>query len=174
MKKSLLLVVIGAFMAMPANAAFLVEPYLGMHFNSEAEDADADISGMGIGARVGYQNLGLMLGLNYKSADLEFEPDNSAISNYDVEQTHYGVFVGYEFPILIRAWVEYVIGGSAEFKTGDYDSISGTQLGVGYTGLPFVSLNLEIGNLTYEDGPTGFTDQDISTYMLSVSLPLTL
>jgi len=173
MKKSLLLVMIGAFMALPANAAFLVEPYLGMHFNSEAEDIDADITGMGIGARLGYQNLGLMFGLNYKSADLEFERDNA--SNFDVDQTHYGLFVGYEFPILVRAWAEYIIGGEADIDGGaTWDSISGTQIGVGYTGLPFVSLNLEIGNLTYEDGPTGTSDQDISTYMLSISLPLTL
>jgi hypothetical protein len=173
MKKSLLLVMIGAFMALPANAAFLVEPYLGMHFNSEAEDANADITGMGIGARLGYQNLGLMFGLNYKSADLEFEPDTG--SNFDVAQTHYGLFVGYEFPILVRAWAEYIIGGEADIDGGTtWDTISGTQIGVGYTGLPFVSLNLEIGNLTYEDGPTGTADQDISTYMLSISLPLTL
>ncbi len=173
MKKSLLLVIVGAFMAMPANAALLIEPYIGMHFNSEAEDADADITGTGIGARLGYQNLGLMLGLNYKSASLEFEPDSG--SNYDVDQTSYGLFVGYEFPILVRAWAEYIIGGNAEFDGGsEFDTISGTQLGVGYTGLPFVSLNLEIGNLTYEEGPSGTDDQDISTYMFSISLPLTL
>jgi hypothetical protein len=173
MKKSLLLVIIGAFMAMPANAAFLIEPYLGMHFNSEADDLDADITGTGMGARIGYQNLGLMLGLNYKKADLEFDRDPG--TNFDLSQTSYGLFVGYEFPILVRAWAEYIIGGDAEVDGGiTWDTVSGTQIGFGYTGLPFVSLNLEIGSLKYEDGPTGSSDQDISTYMFSISLPLTL
>lgn len=175
MKKSLLLVIIGAFMAMPANAAFLIEPYLGTHFNSTSDDGDTAITGTAMGARLGYQSLGLMLGLNYKSADLEFDPDSGSSS--DIDHTHYGLFVGYEFPILVRAWAEYVIGGGAESDSGaEYDSVSGTQVGFGYTGLPFISINLEVGNLKYEEGTYGSLDLDdseISTYMLSISLPLT-
>ena len=60
MKKFILAIVaMGVFSS--AQASFLIEPYLGMHFNSEAEQGsfDDDLSGVGMGARFGWQNLGL-------------------------------------------------------------------------------------------------------------------
>ena len=167
MKKFILAIIaMGVFSS--AQASFLIEPYLGMHFNSEAEagSVDDDLSGVGMGARFGWQNLGLQLGANYKMATFDF--DDSGDADYD----HFGLFAGYEFPILIRVWAEYVMSSTLDFDNGaEYDDASGSTLGVGYTGLPFVAINFEATNITYEDNAG---DLDLSTYMLSVSLPFTI
>src|SRR5690606_26155091 len=89
-----------------ANAALLVEPYLGYHVTGEAKNDSykEDAKGSALGARIGYQNLGFMLGLNFHRADLKIDQSPSV----DAEFTTYGAFVGYNFPIMLRAWAEYV------------------------------------------------------------------
>ena len=57
--------------------------------------------------------------------------------------------------------------------------MSGSNIGIGYKAFPFVSINLEIGNATYkgyefDDGTTSNAEAKISTYLFSVSIPLTL
>ena len=182
MKNLVLTLMLTVFVGTSANAGVLLEPYMGMHFNSSAEltgvTDEFEVSGMGLGARLGYQNLGLMLGLNYKTAAFEFKPKTG--STVDIDHSHYGLFVGYNLPVMVRFWAEYVVGGSADVKDGgNFEKITGTQLGIGYTGLPFISLNFELGNLKYDDfkdqaGASSSSTTDLTTYMLSVSLPITL
>jgi hypothetical protein len=171
--KKFILAIVAMSVFTTAQASFLIEPYLGMHFNSELEagSSDSDASGIGMGARVGWQNLGLQLGVNYKMTSFEFDDFNS-----DADYNHMGLFVGYEFPVLIRVWAEYIISSELDFDNGGkYEDASGTTLGFGYTGLPFIALNFEITNVSYEEfnGNSLSGDFDLSTYMLSVSLPLT-
>ena len=69
---------------------------------------------------------------------------------------------------------EVDFGSGGKFKLKEP---SGTILGVGFTGLPFVSLNLEMANYKYDEaelsGLSGNVDADFKHYTLSVSLPLT-
>lgn len=173
--KKFILAVVAMSVFTTAQASFLIEPYLGMHFNSEIEvGSDGDVSGLGMGARFGWQNLGLQLGANYKKADFDVEFANS---DGDADYSHFGLFAGYEFPVLIRVWVEYILSSEFDFDNGSkYDDASGTTLGFGYTGLPFVALNFEITNVSYGEvnGNSLNSDVDFSSYMLSVSLPFTL
>ena len=176
MKKNFLVLLFFTFV-MQAKASILIEPYVGYALNGNVESGstDEDYSGTTIGGRLGWQQLGLFAGVDYR------------LSNYDVDgdelkESQYGVMVGYDFPILVRVWGEYILGGEGDLDYGSGSSTlnnpSGTILGVGFTGLPFVSLNLEMANYTYEDLDNGGANYDEETdqqhILLSVSLPLNL
>lgn len=167
-----------------AQAGFLLEPYMGMHFNSTYKDndcsgnCDGSISGIAIGGRAGFQNLGFMFGVSGKRVSYDVEDSTQG----DLATTTIGVFAGYDFPILLRVWGEYILSG-----TGAYDDSSsnqelnvgsGTTLGVGYKIFPFISLNLEIGSLNFDettyDGGSNKIDTDLNTYMVGISVPISL
>jgi hypothetical protein len=192
-KKSLLLLV--ACFSLSANAGFLVEPYLGYKMGSGDRSTnpttDIDYSSPTFGARLGYQFLGLMAGVDYSLAsfDLTQEQSGSSDTVNSMKQSTFGLFVGYDFPILLRAWGAMYFDSNLEdddsrnSNLGDEFGGDGYGLGVGFTGLPFVSINLEYRSLSYDD----FTDAsnsandgtlanpyDVSEIILSVSLPLDL
>ena len=183
MKKSLLLLtaLISLFYySKNAQAAFLLEPFAGMNFNSTAElnGTDADVTGTSVGARIGFQNMGLMLGLDGRRNSWNFETDTTD-SDYTFSQL--GFFVGYDFPMMLRIWGNYVF--SYEGTNDDDSDIklkegSGMVFGIGYKVVPFVSLNFEISNLETKKLDNGTSesnyDADYSTYLLSVSFPLSL
>lgn len=164
-----------------ANAGILLEPYAGMHLASKVKSSgssSSDLKGSAFGGRLGFQNLGLMLGLNYKTGTATIGEDE-----LDYDFSHQGFFIGYDFPIMFRVWAEMVFSGNAKRKSGgvttEYKKISGTQLGLGYKIIPFVSLNLEIGSTKWKDGTakTGAIsvdapETDITTYFLSISVPI--
>ena len=176
MKKNLLILLFFAFVV-NAKADILVEPYVGINVGGKIENSDIgfdeNLSGTALGARLGWQQLGLFLALDYRTTSLEFSKGSS---DYDLDESQYSAVVGYDFPILFRVWGQYVLGGEGKIG-GDGDAKlknpSGTILGVGFTGLPFVSLNLEMANYKYDKMDSTSSDTDISTYLLSVSLPLT-
>jgi hypothetical protein len=163
-----------------AQASFLVEPFLGTNMNSEitnnssgcGNDCTGDVTGSSLGARVGWQNMGLQLGGAFKLSQLDVDGEDSSV-------TSMGVFVGYELPILFRFWAEYTLSSTVELNDANAKLTegTGTTIGVGYTGLPFIAINLEMSTINYEELESGSTttsaDQDLKTMLLSVSLPLT-
>ena len=98
----------------------------------------------------------------------------------NVKQTDWGAFVGFEFPILVRVYAGYIFSAKGEVST-DFGKAkmegAGTKVGVGFTGLPFVDINVEYRRGTYDDvkiGGVKSDDTDFSSLMLGVSLPLNL
>jgi len=183
MKKSLIL--LAALISMfyyseRAQAAFLLEPYAGMEFNSTASNDNSDykISGTSVGARGGFQNLGFMFGLDGRRSSWTLKPDSG--SDDDWSFTTLGLFVGYDFPILLRVWGEYVIShnGENDDKVKLTDG-SGMIFGIGYKIMPFVSLNFEIANLKTTkiesaSGTESDRDQKYNSYLLGISIPLSI
>lgn len=183
MKKSLvlLLALISLFYyAGNAQAALLVEPFAGMDFNStvDANGTDGDITGTTVGARLGFQNMGFMLGLDGRRMSWNFEPDTGADDDYTFTQL--GLFVGYDFPMMLRLWGNYVF--SLEGDDDDSDTKlkegSGLAFGIGYKVVPFVSLNFEISNTKTAKIDNGTVEVDAdykySSYLLSVSFPISI
>ena len=85
-----------------------------------------------------------------------------------------GVVAGARLP-LIDAWVGYNFSDKFEFDpaiSGE-DSVDGTSVkfGVGLGFIPFVNVNLEYITFT---GDNDNLDVDTTTYLLSVSLPLSI
>ena len=105
-KRILLLITMLVFTIGQANAAFMLEPYAGTYVSTEDEDGNA-VTGLNYGARVGFQNIGLMLGLDYQLAT-----PSVADSDYEYSMSNYGLFVGYSFPIMLRIWATYVLNGT--------------------------------------------------------------
>ncbi len=175
MRNLSLLSVLAAFLFVnTAQAGFLIEPYVGTgQFKStldygSSDEESATISAMG--ARVGYGFLGtLYAGLDYGMQTTEITEDDASLTNM-------AAFFGVDLPILLRAWAKYYLSSSIdeeEFKDADFKS--GYAIGVGFTGLPFVSLNLELQTIKYETEILGSKyDVDTAATIVSVSLPLDL
>ena len=185
--KILLLVSTLFALSSTAQADLLLEPYLGYTIGSgDRGNFDYDYKTPQIGGRVGYQMLGLMLGVDYSMGLGSFDVDaehkvTGAETSSKNKKNQLGVFVGYNLPVLLRVWGTYYVNTSLETEgtpSSDYSG-SGYALGAGFTGLPFVSLNLEYRNFSYDEVEIGSTkstldpELEFSEIFLSVSLPLT-
>lgn len=182
-----------------SNAGIHVEPYLGYSLAGSGDSTfgttkyDHSYATPTIGGRLGYNMLGLMAGVDYSMQTFGLESEvGSTTFDDDVSKSQLGIFVGYELPILLRVWGTYFLSSKIE---GDDSQTAGTlidsryefsdgggyALGAGFTGLPFVSINLEYRTLEYDKGEisgatiTNYNEKlDLSEILLSVSLPLDL
>ena len=121
-----------------------------------------------------------MTGLDFTRSN--FDQKSSAASGAPTNKmgrSEWGVFVGYNFPILIRAWGAYYFANTTEITNSNVELTGNTkELGLGFTALPFLSLNfmyrmidlnkVKISGVEY--------NRDISAqeYVVGISLPLTL
>lgn len=185
MKFTQLIILILAFLIVkPVQAGLLIEPLVGYSFGSfEGEDLDQeDISGASYGGRLGYQKLGFQLGLDYLKSS--FNVDNKDYSSFDTSEI--GGFIGFEFPVFLRVYAGYIFSATGEttFDNGssknkiEFQSGSGSKFGLGFTGLPFIDINLEYRKGTFDEYKTqGIKVKDAtdySVYMLSLSFPFVL
>ncbi len=164
-----------------ANAGVLIEPVIGYNLKFDFKDDSGTEKGMGtsFGGRLGYQNLGLQLGLDYLKSSIKMDDD---AYEENVSMGEWAAFVGYEFPVLLRVYAGYIFSATAETESGgskvEFSEGSGSKLGVGFTGLPFVVVNFEYRTGNFEEGKsgglTGDADLDYKAYMLSLSLPINL
>ena len=164
-----------------SNAALLVEPVIGYNLGSkiDIEDSESYTGGSGgaFGARLGYQNLGFQLGLDYLNSSIDMD-DNDFDEN--VSLSEFAGFVGFEFPVLLRVYAGYIFSANGEttFDGGSDVKLSqgtGTKVGVGFTGLPFIDINLEFrsGKFdSYEAGVIEFNKEvTYQSMMLGLSAP---
>lgn len=181
----LLLAFLVCFSASQANAALLLEPVLGYSFGKVSYDEDRPLglsdsdseqmNGMSYGGRVGYQNLGFQLGLDYLASNMDADGN-------DFNTNEYAAFVGFEFPILVRAYAAYVFSGNAKAGQDSGSDLTlsggtGPKVGVGLTLLPFLDVNVEYRRIGYDtvDLGAGFSrDYDYEAVMVGVSLPFTI
>ncbi|MFG1500362.1 outer membrane beta-barrel protein [Halobacteriovorax sp. XZX-3] len=167
MKKILvaMMIMIAGFQA---QAGIYVEPYLAYNILGDT-DGD-DTTGTNIGGRLGYSLPMLVsFGLDYNMGSYTSE-DNTGDTDFDT--TNFGLFVAVDLPILLRGYASYYLSSEIDAGAVTFDG-SGVAVGVGFTMLPFVSLNLEYRALSY-DGAGGFADFDTKEILVGVSLPLDL
>ncbi|NQZ01359.1 MAG: outer membrane beta-barrel protein [Bdellovibrionales bacterium] len=167
-----------------AFAGFHVEPFLGYSISGNFEqssdlgDSDGDYVSKGpqLGARIGYGMLGFFGALDYEMSPMTADDDDEV----GIDQTLMGLAVGYEFPILLRAYATYVFSaeGTSDSSIDAVYKGSGLKLGVGYTGLPFVAINFEVTQLTYDSVESdssvfddGFDSFTANYYTVNVSVP---
>jgi hypothetical protein len=168
-----------------AQAGFLIEPFLGYTVSGETESAGEsdDVTALTYGARLGLTTLGFMYGIEYNMGNYTVKGDDG---DSDGDFTNLGAFVGYEFPVMFRVWFSYYFNSTATPESEGNSEIdfkgSGTSLGLGYTGLPFVSINLVYTTNTFDEMEgtilgnsvnTSLTDElKMETITLGVSVPL--
>lgn len=177
-------------LASSAKASILIEPLVGYSMAAKVEVENYKTysggSGLSYGGRFGYQNLGFQLGVDYLKSTLDM--DHKHFKN-DFESSEFAGFIGYEFPILLKVYAGYIFSGQAESKgfvnptttlvqKADFNGGTGGKLGVGFTILPFLDINLEYRQLTYDEfnlgGVKRIEEVNYSAYLLSVSLPFNI
>lgn len=205
LKNHVLKICLCLFFTTNAFAGLWVEPFLGYSsstgkitlsnsgpFNG---DYEFDYSGTQIGARVGYAfPIALVVGLDYRMGSIDSEqssgPQTLETGTVENDETSLGIFAAFTTLPLFNFWAVYRFDYETEVTSGDGvgDTFSGAGFGVGagFTGLPFVSLNLEIFRSTMDERfdasantttslPTNSqSEQDITSVVLSVSAPFDL
>lgn len=154
-----------------AKADLMVEPYLGYEFGKVKDAAEGDLTGTQMGLRLGYKSPLMFWAALDGTFGIsgEFKDDTG---KDDVKRTTLSAVVGVDLPVLLRAWAGYGLTNELKFDNG---SIKGHnyKIGVGFTGLPFVSLNFEYLNEKFDDLPGGATGEiKNDSYVVSVSLPM--
>lgn len=169
-----------------ARASLLIEPHVGYILGGNADYNGADVSynGPDYGARLGGQWLGVMAGLDYTHSTFAADFKTTAGSGeLERKRDMIGIFAGYNFPILLRAWATYYFSAKTSntqtnsFGTnGNYTKGNATELGIGFTGLPFLSLNLSYRMSTHDENQAGSINPELETkeIVLGVSAPFTL
>ena len=194
MKKILVAICLLTAVIIPnqSKASFLIDPYIGYKLawdtpSKNGTEVDVTRNGMMYGARAGYQFLGFMAGFEYGMgsgmtwdlAAAALVGNSAAEKSYDA--TYMGVFVGYELPIMLRAWATYYFDANWEFENGQKAELSAISFGLGFTGLPFVSLNAEYRLNTFDTKVFALSNvinsdeyKSNGELFFSVSLPLNL
>lgn len=159
-----------------ANAGLLLEPYLGYEMGTVKDNAAGKMNGTLLGARVAWTApLMFWAGLDYATTvSANFDSDTNGVADSDAKRSTLWAVVGVDFPILLRGWVGY--GLMNEIKLSDYDNkLKGksTKLGLSFTGLPFICLNLEYLMENFDEQSAGSLSPEAknTAYVLSVSLP---
>lgn len=164
-----------------ANAGVLFEPYIGYGFgSSEQGSSKSDGTGPEFGGRIAFETLGFFIGGEYMAATIKTK-NKTTKNTYNYNVTNIGATVGYQFPILLRAYATYFFTSNAKVDTTIPATYSGNamKIGVGFTGLPIVSINLEYIATTYTKAEAMGITQTISPkatgsmYAISISAPLT-
>jgi hypothetical protein len=172
--------------ALTVKADLLLEPYVGYQVSGAFESkvsgipAKSTSSGAAFGARVGWSLPIVWLAGDVRRVSGKLKPEGGGTDD-SFEETQLGAVVGADLP-MVRAYAGYMLMNELK-DTGDGSSFKGSALkfGAGFTGLPFVSLNLEYTMSTYdkvvsagiEVSPEslGLSDLKSNSLMLSVSLP---
>lgn len=176
-----------------SHAAILLEPVVGYNVSGKLEaNETADVSkdsssggGVAYGGRLGYQNMGFQIGLDYLKSNQALDDKNI---KSDFESSEWAAFIGFRFPILLRVYAGYIFSANGSMKVDadlgagtqryDYDHENGTgaKFGLGWTLFPFLDLNLEYRKITYDEGKLSNDvklDTTNNVFMLGVSLPFT-
>lgn len=174
-----------------SQAGLLIEPVVGYSWgklNSEAtgtwvEEDTQGLKGTSYGGRLGYQNFGFQLGVDYLASNMVYGSEDEKFKT-----SEFGAFVGYELPVLFRVYAGYVFSGTGTLvgEDGEDDtdlkSGSGPKVGIGLTLLPFLDMNIEYRSITYKTNEDALapllsgTDIDFNynAIMIGFSLPFVL
>lgn len=172
-----------------ASAGILIEPQLGYVLSNKFQGtatlsgpangtltSDYKATGPEFGARLGYQVLGFMAGLNY--GHISGKAKNASGTKDDIKGNNLGVFAGFNAPILVRGWIAYNFSSKADIGTVTTKGKS-TEFGLGFTGLPFLSMNIIYRMYDFDKVTTGGTTYTASGFKpkefeLAISAPFNL
>lgn len=198
LKLALGLVLMTSFAAYAENkGGVFVEPMLTyesgtseVDFPSPAGSSDSDISGLGIGGRLGFHIQEIVfLGIDGRYSMPTYENDDTDI---DTRATAYnfGPVVGIQMPsdLGIRLWASYIMAGQMDLDKDQgidlkFKDASGYRIGGGIK-LGTVSLNLEYQQIEYAEteledagffsGSTSDVDSTNKSFIVSVSFPISI
>ncbi len=176
------------------SASILIEPHLSYAVVGDGDynGSDNSYTGLTYGSRLGLKYHGFMLGGDYSASSISSsEKSTTASRDMKYDRSQIGAFVGFRFPLFLRIWYTYYLEDKLTFKTtlsgwstsGDYQKGSGDELGLGFTSLPFVSINFLYRHSTYKKFSSATAtagEHDLSPihktteYALGFSIPFSL
>jgi hypothetical protein len=173
-----------------ASAGLLLEPYLGYESSTQdykqgAIDNGGTTTGLLAGLRAGYK-LPLMLwfALDYSMMSGGTGKPSGAGNDYKVDSSHLYFDVGFDLPVLARVWAGVGVQNKAIEKytasEATFTFNSPIKIGVGFTALPFVSINIEYFMMKLKEvesngiTASNFDKNDNTGAIVSVSLPFNL
>lgn len=170
MKVKILVTLVVTMVASAAQAGFMIDPYIGIGQTKTSVDVasadDETSTSTVLGSRLGYSFILVSAGIDYQIMKAEDAAED------DVTVNNISAFVGVDLPILFRFWAEYFISSNYDSDDLDVSFKDGYGIGIGFTGLPFVSLNLEIEALNYDvDFGGNDFDYTVASTILSASIP---
>ena len=184
-----LLALLGAvlFFSVQSHASILLEPHLGYNVSggqSNYNGTKYDYTGAQLGARLGMQHLGVMGGFDFTHSNYTVNQTvlaSQVKTTVDTKENDYGVFLGYNAPILVRGWVGYYFSTKATDGSNNYTKGKTTELGLGFTPLPLLSLNIMYRMTSYDTlytasnnaSSTLSPNYEPKEIVLGVSLPVT-
>ena len=155
-------------------ADVVFDPYIGTPFGTaKLEDQiESDISGLGIGGRVYYEYFNFFGGI-----DLKLSANNADSPDRDYEQNQLGLLGGVQFPFApIRVWTSFYFLDVMSVSPSGYDyKGGGYAFGLGFSPLPFMSINMEYKGSTYDEveKPAGdemlTNEAELSSLFISLS-----
>lgn len=163
---------LGLLISLQTFAGISIEPIVGYNLGSELDvtpgkDYNGGM-GLGFGGKFAFENdksHGLAFGLDYLKSDLDI-PD----IDKNVKTDDFGVYLGYKLPAFLKFYGEYIFASSGDTEIeGRHKHLSGTgwKLGMGTTIIPFIDVNLDYRQISYEK-------IDMSAVMVSLSWPIHL
>ena len=158
-----------------AHAGLLLDPYFNYITSGKYDTSttSSSVTGNEIGARVGWN---VFMGLGFGVDALlsgKWTYSNNGTSS-DITPSYYGVFASYQFPILFRGYLSYLLSVKAKDSSGDYSTGTGTKIGVQYTGLPFVALGVEMYNVNHDKANIGGTEFSVSNKETHTNITLSV
>jgi hypothetical protein len=175
-----------------AHARIMVEPYLGYELGSTLKlesggvDDGGKTTGVALGARLAYALPAMVwFGLDYSMVKDATLKGNSSVNDAKVDRSNLFFDVGVDLPVLARVWAGYGLMNSSKYKfDGGTETTlkNGTtiKMGVGFTALPLVSINVEVFSQDFKDYESGSNSGSVGDVwdthketgvLLSVSAP---
>jgi len=163
-----------------AKADIFIEPYLGYEGGRAntttvaGTDGSGNASGTAFGARLGYAVPLLWAALDYTYATETTSSMTGGLTDSSATRSSLGVVAGVKIPLL-RAYAGYGFADSLKLTpAAGSQTMTGSslKLGVSFTGLPFINLNLEYIMTTYTGfDPNNFSKANANLLLATISLP---
>jgi len=200
--KNLFIISLLILLTQTSYAGVHLEPYVGYAVSAGTEQTnngtkiESTMNYFELGGRAGWEMMGLSFGFDGNftptSYDIDIEKPTKASGTVDYKSHNLGAFISFELPLL-RVWGTYYFASQLSYdkdrdtsvsdSTGDSLNGSGYGVGVGFTALPMLAINLEYRANSYDeykDKSSGVTTKypaggassvDAHSILLSVSVP---
>ncbi|MCY4524308.1 MAG: hypothetical protein OXB84_06180 [Halobacteriovoraceae bacterium] len=172
-----------------ASAAGLwIEPMFGVSVggNGNVGGSEVDRSGHRYGGRVGIKHLipNMVLGLDYRMGKVKHEVDAGSTLK-ELNAKHMGTFLSYTGVPLLHFWGTWFFDYKDEIADGllkgSYFKGSGWNLGMGYSLLPFLNLNVEYSKSKHDEWEFAngsvvplLEEIEATEFIVGISIPISL
>lgn len=150
-----------------AHAGFHFEPYLGFAVDGEWDSGGTkdDVSMTEFGLKMGYQApSGFQVGGDIQLGAGTYDGLGVGGADMKAGAAAFGLYLGYQSPMGLRGYAHYLFASALAFDDTDDTAFSGDgfKLGVGYSVLPWLALNLEYHVMKYDEGKNNLVSDFVS------------